>query len=149
MTLLIFLRILCVLFILALLLGPDLHCFLKETIKLTKQDLADYYRVSRKTLSKWVVNFSDYNREKWTEINGKARLSLDEFLKLQRDFGDGVAYSKQRLANEMDTYYKKAGNYARYFFEEELGISGGLYKSIDKLPPKLSLEIIDGYKREF
>lgn len=144
MTLITILRIIIILIFFAIVFGPELINF----FKFTKKDLANYYGIGKKLLNKWVINFTSFDKRRWNSINGSAKLSRAEFKDLISQLGNGKVLAKDEICEILVTHYKRSANYFSEFFEDELEISGSIYKSMRKFPPKLSLEIIDGYNRE-
>lgn len=110
--------------------------------KFTKQQVADFYGVTRKTLNKWVNYFtSESFQESW---KAKRKLTLKELSGIAIKFG--IANSKEgktkgEIIEHCSTDYKTLRENV-YLNQLELGLSAQEYKSIDVFPPNLSTQII-------
>lgn len=119
-----------------------LFCFYLN-IKWTKQDIANYYGICRKTLGKWVKYCSpriDY--EKWKKLR---KLNVLDILILFHEFGypeDYKPLTKGEILKKCETYYHTIRENIALNFEK-LGINKKVYSSLDVFPPNLSFKMVE------
>lgn len=110
--------------------------------KFTKQQVADFYGVTRKTLSKWVKYFaSESFQESW---KAKRKLTLKELSSIAIKFGivnSKEGKTKGEIIEHCSTDYRTLRENV-YLNQSELGLSTQAYKAIDVFPPNLSAQII-------
>lgn len=120
-----------------------LFLFIALDIKWTKQKIADYYGICRKTLGKWMrlcIPNIDYN--KWRKVR---KISILELLCIVDIFGiseGSRAFTKGEIIEKSESDYLTvreniALNYAK------LGIHKTAYSCLDIFPPKLSLKMVE------
>jgi len=112
-------------------------------IKWTKQDIADYYCISRKTLGKWVEYCSpkiDY--EKWVKIR---KLNFFDVIFIYDEFGmieENKPLTKGQIKEKCETFYHTIRQNVALNFKK-LGISKIAFSRLDVFPPKLSTKMIE------
>lgn len=113
-----------------------------KSIKLSKQEIADWYGVSRKTLNKWVhtfvknVDFEAFKRQK------KATLLDFEFIKASLGNPElQPCLLKREIVEKCETYYHTIRENVELNLKN-IGFSEETYKSFDVFPPKVSLQIV-------
>ena len=112
-------------------------------IKWTKQEIADYYGICRKTLGKWVRYCSpNINYEKWKKVR---KLNVIDILIIFHDFGfpeDFKPLTKGEIISKCETYYHTIRENIALNFEK-LGINRKAYSSLDIFPPRLSFKMVE------
>lgn len=115
---------------------PDL------TKKYSKTDLAKYYRVSRQTLQKWVVQFplALFDLAKWKKTRKFTEL---EFLAILQEWGDDpkMVLNKKCIVSESESTYKVLRKEVKRKLEQ-IGISAQTWASCSVFPPSISQKII-------
>lgn len=113
-----------------------------RAIKVSKQEIADWYGVSRKTLNKWIktfvknVDFEAFKRRK------KATLLDFEFIKASLGNPElQPCLLKREIAEKCETYYHTIRENVELNLKK-IGFSKETYKSFDVFPPKVSLQIV-------
>lgn len=112
-----------------------------KTVKVTKQDLANDYGVTKKTLQKWVKNFTSINYEYYLK---KRKLNLLEYWDIKDELGDIDDYptmTKNDILEKCETYYHTVRNNIKLNIEK-LEISCEAYKNTDLFPPRIAQKIV-------
>jgi|GEM_PF-5468919 len=111
--------------------------------KFTKQDIADYFNISRKTLFKWIKYLNlKMDLKTWNSIR-KVKFS-DTLLLINELDGspNGISMTKGELSQACGTTYTALRGSSELLFQN-MKISEKAYTSIDIFPPKLSQKIIN------
>ena len=117
-------------------------CFLIN-LKWTKQEIAEYYGVSRKTLGKWIKYCSpeiDYN--KWKAMR---KVSMIDLMLTFDQLGcpiENRIMTKGEIVKQCETYYHTLRENVVLNFQK-LGLSKESYSNLDVFPPKLSLKVLN------
>lgn len=118
-----------------------LLCF-AYNVKLTKQEIAEYYGVSKKTLGKWVeFCCPKIVSAKWEKIR---KLNILEATIVLGSLGTREDYevlTKGEILQKCETYYHTVRQNIALNVSK-LGIDENAYSSMDKFPPKLSHKIV-------
>lgn len=107
--------------------------------KATKEDMAQYYDVSRPTFLKWMKHF--YDGPVIIRWKTKRTLSINEQIQIRKSFGVGTTMSKLEIAKKADTDLKILADSIKKF-GHKIGITAEMWKSCDKFPPSVALKII-------
>jgi len=114
-----------------IIIAQILHSF-----KITKQEIADYYGITRKTLCKWLQFIpNSFNFEKYKEAR---KLTWLDFVYITIDFGrkeEQYPLTKGALKAMCETRYETMRNCISL---QQCGISKETYKKIDIFPPNIS-----------
>ena len=106
----------------------------------TKQDLADYYGVTRKTLNKWIANFTSINLEQFKNSRKLTYYTLfcilsqlgcvdDQKIPLTKKRIKELCYTSDRVLRENIS-------------EKHCGVSLETYKKMNVFPPDVSTKIL-------
>jgi len=126
-----------IILIIAILICPEAF----KSIKVTKQELADDYDVTKKTLQKWVKNFTSINYEYYLK---KRKLNLLEYWDIKDELGDMDDYptmTKKDILGKCETYYHTVRDNIKLNIEK-LGFSCEAYKNTDLFPPRIAQKIV-------
>lgn len=106
----------------------------------TKQEIADYYRVSRKTLAKFVHHYCPEIQD-WDDFR---KLRIDQIIILIKNLGShfqGSTLSKGQLLQICETNYVALEKNVA-LNAKQMRMSSKAYSSMDLFPPRVSSEII-------
>ena len=110
-------------------------------VRWSKQDVADFYAVSRKTLDKWVRYFSRFNYKVWRRIR---KLSPSQLHLLLSDFGfpyEAKVMTKAMLIDECYASYKSLVGMVEKR-ANQLGFGLIAYHAVDKFPPRVGSQLV-------
>lgn len=107
----------------------------------TKQDLADYYSITRKTLTKWVDHFTNIDIE---IFNKKRKIEFMEVRSLLNQLGhvnqDSKVLTKKEIKQLCDTSDRVLRDQISI---DHCGLSLETYKKMNIFPPKISKKILE------
>ncbi|BDS11501.1 hypothetical protein [Aureispira anguillae] len=106
----------------------------------TKQDLADYYGITRKTLNKWITHFTTINLEEFKKIRKITFSDLSQILnQLGRVKENSQPLSKKEIKKRCETSDRVL---RENISEKYCGISLETYKQVNIFPPNISKKIL-------
>jgi len=110
--------------------------------KHSKQSIADFYSISRPTLSKWMDLFqSDIKKDEWRR---KRFLSPFEIQNIKDCFGidSSLVLSKKQIAECAGSNYKTVAENVKNNLDK-IGITIDAWDSCNAFPPVISSRILD------
>lgn len=106
----------------------------------TKQDLADYYGITRKTLNKWIANFTSINLEEFKKIR---KITFSDLSQILKQLGHVKENSKPLSKKEIKKLCETSDRVLRdNISEKHCGISPETYKQVNIFPPSISKKIL-------
>jgi len=114
-----------------------------HSFKITKQAIADYYGICRKTLSKWIQYLS--TSIKFEAYKAARKLTYLHFLIIQLDLGrkeDQHPLTKGAIESKCETRYQTMRECVSL---ERCGISKETYKKMDIFPPNISRNLVNHF----
>lgn len=121
-----------------------LYFFSKEGDNLkiiTKQDLADYYGVVRKTLNKWITHFTTIDSEQFKKVR---KITFLDYLIILEQLGivseNSKPLTKKEIKNQCETTDRVLRANIKLKF---CGLSKETYKKMNIFPPKISTKIVE------
>lgn len=106
----------------------------------TKQDLADYYGITRKTLNKWIANFTTIDLEQFKKSRKLTYYTLFRVLSQLGCVDDQkVPLTKKRIK---ELCYTSDRVLRENISEKNCGVSLETYKKMNVFPPDVSSKIV-------
>lgn len=105
-----------------------------------KQDLADYYGISRKTLNKWIEHFTSFEIENFKSIR---KVSFFQLLTIYYELGEVSDLNRPLKKSDICIIAETSHRTIREnIVAEKCGLTPNEYKAMDIFPPKIGKQII-------
>ena len=109
----------------------------------TKQEVAEYYGVCRKTLNKWVRCFTRLNYQTWIKLKKLRGIHFYQVLMELGSPAEHACLTKTDLIDHCDTTYHALRNMVAKF-PDKFGFNSECYSEVDKFPPRISKQLVIG-----